>query len=118
VPDPELQVDACVPGGEIAHPPHAPVVPAPVHEAARAARRFFERRSRVTMRALGSPKTPRTLASGRNPGKAYVSDSRRRCDRSGIPRRCQSRAIRDTPESCYPQGFRRCEAPQITHTIS
>jgi hypothetical protein len=31
----------------------------------------------VITRALGSPKTPRTVGSGRNPGKAYASQSRR-----------------------------------------
>jgi hypothetical protein len=39
--------------------------------------RFFERRLRAMTRAFGSPKTPRTVGSGRNPGNAYASQSRR-----------------------------------------
>jgi hypothetical protein len=41
------------------------------------AARFFERRFSLTMRALGSPKMPRTVVSGRKPGNAYASHSRR-----------------------------------------
>jgi hypothetical protein len=73
----ELQVDARVATGEIAHAPHASVVPARVHSTTAAARRFFERRTRVMTRAFGSPKTPRTVGCGRNPGNAYASHSRR-----------------------------------------
>jgi len=38
---------------------------------------FFERRFSLTMRAFGSPKMPRTVPSGRKPGNAYASHSRR-----------------------------------------
>ena len=41
------------------------------------AARFFERRFSLTMRAFGSPKMPRTVPSGRKPGNAYASHSRR-----------------------------------------
>jgi hypothetical protein len=92
--------------GEIANQPHAPIVPTPMHATAGAADRFFERRTRVTMRTFGSPNTPRTVARGRNPGKAYASDSRR-CsfDELAIDERCQIPTASDTQESSYPQGF-------------
>src|SRR5262245_30188477 len=38
---------------------------------------FFPRRWSRRIRTLGSPKTPRTVALGRKPGKRYVSSSRR-----------------------------------------
>jgi len=41
------------------------------------ARRFFERRFSLMMRAFGSPKMPRTVPSGRKPGNAYASHNRR-----------------------------------------
>jgi hypothetical protein len=44
---------------------------------ARAAGRFFPRRSSRKIRALGSPKMPRTVASGRKPGNRKASSSRR-----------------------------------------
>jgi hypothetical protein len=44
---------------------------------ATSASRFFERRLSLMMRAFGSPKMPRTVASGRNPGIAYASHNRR-----------------------------------------
>src|SRR5262249_20926279 len=45
---------------------------------ATAANRFFERRSRRTIRTCGSPNTPRTVALARKPANEYPSD-RRRC---------------------------------------
>ena len=53
------------------------VVEYPVHSAAGAAHRFFPRHWSRRTRAFGSPKTPRTVARGRNPGKRYASASRR-----------------------------------------
>lgn len=76
-PDLELQVDARIARRQIADLPRASVVSAEILPAANAAHRFFERRSSVTMRAFGSPKTPRTICCGRNPGKAYASVRRR-----------------------------------------
>ena len=108
-PDLELQVDARVAAGEIAHPPRTPVVPAPVHATAAAADRFFERRMRVITRTCGLPNTPRTVASGRNPAKAYTSVSRR-CIFVGfaIANRCQIPQPCDMQESRYPQGVLLC----------
>jgi hypothetical protein len=42
-----------------------------------AAQRFFERRLSLIIRTFGSPNMPRTVASGRKPGNAYASQSRR-----------------------------------------
>jgi hypothetical protein len=44
---------------------------------ATSAPRFFERRLSLMMRAFGSPKMPRTVASGRKSGNTYASHSRR-----------------------------------------
>jgi hypothetical protein len=54
------------------------VVKRPMNLAANAADCFFSRRVSRIMRALGSPKTPLTTVLGENPGKRYVSWSRRR----------------------------------------
>src|SRR5262244_1305986 len=73
----DLQIDPRVAAGEVAHPPHLAVVERPRRRAAEAATSFFLCRTSRTMRALGSPKTPRTVALGLKPGKRYVSTSRR-----------------------------------------
>lgn len=74
----DVQKDARVVTRQIANAPCASVVPARVHSTTATADRFFERRLRVMTRAFGSPNTPRTAGSGRNPGNAYSSQSRRR----------------------------------------
>jgi len=53
---------------KIAHTADLAVIPPHLDATATAARRFFERRLRVITRAFGSPKIPRTVCSGRNPG--------------------------------------------------
>jgi hypothetical protein len=73
----DLQKDARVATRQIANVPRAPVVPADVRSTTATAERFFERRLRVMTRAFGSPNTPRTVGSGRNPENAYASHSRR-----------------------------------------
>jgi hypothetical protein len=75
--DLELKIDARVATRQIAYAPHCAVVPAPMQASAVGAPRFFERRFSLKMRALGSPKMPRTVPSGRKPGNAYPSHSRR-----------------------------------------
>jgi hypothetical protein len=47
-----------------------------VHAPAHTAGRFFERRTSVTTRASGSPKTPLISSSGRKPAKRYASRRR------------------------------------------
>ncbi len=76
--DLELQIHPCVAAGQIPYPARAAVVPTAMCRGAHSAPCFFERRSRVTMRAFGSPKIPRTVALGRKPGNVYESVSRRR----------------------------------------
>lgn len=73
----EFQVDARIAAGQIANLADTPVVPTRVCATTAAAKRFFERRTRVMTRAFGSPKTARTVGCGRKPGNAYASHSRR-----------------------------------------
>ena len=73
----ELEINAAVGAGQIASQPRTAVVPARVHATTGPTGVFFERRTRVMTRAFGSPKTPRTVCSGRKPWNAYASHSRR-----------------------------------------
>ena len=75
--DLDLQVDACVAARQIPYPAQPVVVERPVPLAANAADSFFPRRESRMMRALGSPKMPRTVVLGEKPGKRYVSWSLR-----------------------------------------
>src|SRR5262249_36092831 len=72
----DLQVHAGIATGQVADTPWLAVVMGALGLTADAAGRFFRRRCRVTMRALGSPKMPRTTAAGRKPGNRYVSGRR------------------------------------------
>ena len=76
-PDLDLQVDTGVATGEVAHSTGLAVVEGPMPPSTRPAGRFFPRRRSRTIRALGSPKMPRTVASGRKPGNRNASSSRR-----------------------------------------
>jgi hypothetical protein len=58
--------------------PHTAVVPARLNPPAAPAGRFFERRTRLTIRTSGSLKTPRTVCFARKPANEYPSDRRRR----------------------------------------
>lgn len=75
--DGHLQVDAGVATRQVPNPADLVGVEHPGHSAAGAARRFFPRRWSRRTRAFASPKTPRTVARWRNPGKRYASASRR-----------------------------------------
>jgi hypothetical protein len=81
-----------------------------------AAQRFFERRLSRRMRALGSPKMPRTIPSGRKPWNANASQSRRlRFAGAAI----QNLQISSTPPHAgNPAMMRLYDAltPKITHT--
>jgi hypothetical protein len=59
------------------------------------AQSFFLRRSSRTMRTLGSPNTPRTVAHGQNAGKRYTSTNRRALP---IADSCQVFEPRKTPQ--------------------
>lgn len=87
--DLHVEEDALVGRRQIAHPSMGAVVPREVARPADAADRFFERRTRATTRAFGSPKTPHTEDSGRNPEKAYASSRRRRLRDRAIPQSCR-----------------------------
>jgi len=74
--DLDFQIDARISTGEVAYPSESFVVPAGVHPATGVADGFFERRTRVMTRALGSPKRPRIFSKGRKPGNRYASSNR------------------------------------------
>ena len=69
----QIEVDAKRAAREIAYPPALPVVDTRRDTTTGAACRFFPRRSRVTTRAWGSPKTPSRRRQGRKLGKRYAS---------------------------------------------
>ena len=73
----QFQENPRVAARQIAHPANLAIVPAHLHATATAACRFFDRRLSPITRAFGSPKMPRTVGSGRKPGKQYASQSRR-----------------------------------------
>jgi len=73
----QFQKNPRVAARQIAHTPQLAVIPAHLNTTAATASRFFERRLSLITRALGSPNTPCTVGSGRNPGKIYASHSRR-----------------------------------------
>src|SRR5262245_12060349 len=70
------------------------------------------------MRTFGSPKTPRTTGSGRNPSNEYVSQSRRRrFDSLTIPNLCQilnPAKMQNIPEIPRPVPL---QALKSTHSI-
>jgi hypothetical protein len=74
----ELQEYTQVARCKVPSPTKLPIVPPGMLPSARSATRFFERRTRVTMRACGSPNTPRTSSTGRKPENRYASSKRRR----------------------------------------
>src|ERR1700758_2840153 len=74
----QLRPYAHLPTGQVTHLPDLAVVPPHLDAATASTRCFFDRRFKVTMRTFGSPKTPRTTGSARNPSNEYVSQSRRR----------------------------------------
>jgi hypothetical protein len=73
----ELEKYPRVAARKIADAADRAVVPAAMQASTTTASRFFERRLSLMMRALESPKMPRTVASGRNPGNEYASHNRR-----------------------------------------
>jgi hypothetical protein len=81
------------------------------------ASRFFERRLSLMMRAFGSPKMPRTVASGRKPGNAYASHSRRFRARQADIRK--PRQVSNTPSQAKNPAMMRVSyvlMPKSIHT--
>lgn len=64
----EVEIDSFVSTGKVADLPRPLIVEGGRDLPTNAARRFFPRRWRVTTTARGSPKSPRTVAKGSNPG--------------------------------------------------
>jgi len=79
-PNVELQIDPKRTTGKVPDPAFPAVVPTTLDPSAAAAGRFFDRRRSTMTRARGSPNTPRVVGSGRQPGNAYASHSRRGLD--------------------------------------
>jgi len=73
----EFEIYPRIAARKIAYATDGAIVPAVVQASTTTASRFFERRLSLMMRAFGSPKMPRTVPSGRKPGNAYASHSRR-----------------------------------------
>jgi len=73
----KFEIDPRIAAGQIADAPHGAIAPALVQASTITAQRFFESRTSLMMRALRSPKMPRTVPSGRKPGNAYASHNRR-----------------------------------------
>jgi len=81
------------------------------------ARRFFERRFSLMMRALGSPKIPRTVPSGRKLGNAYASHSRRfRLPAAAIKIPSSSERPHTRSKPCNDAAF-RCVKPYNPPTL-
>ena len=110
------QINACIAAREVAHPAPSSVVPARLRRPADAAMCFFARRASVITRACGSPKTPRTVVSGRKPVNVYASHSRRLRLRVGIGESCRLSA---KSQRRSPSGItgRKCISGSVfTHT--
>jgi len=71
----DLEKNARVGTGKVAHEAQLVVVERTVGRAADTANRFFPRRESRTMRAFGSPRTPGMVDWGRKPGNRYASCS-------------------------------------------
>jgi hypothetical protein len=98
--------------------PDFTVVPTRLDVATTSASRFFERRFKVTMRNFGSPKTPRTTGSARNPSNEYVSQIRlRRFDLLAIRFLCQISRPAEMPKITENPCLPAPQDPKITHSI-
>ena len=93
------------------------IVPPALRPAAGPARRFFDRRVSVMMRAWGSPKIPVTVGLGRNPGKRYASHSRRERRGVGMRRSCPILAPRRQCFHPLPERVPHPQPPLFTHSL-
>jgi hypothetical protein len=73
----QLQNNPVAAAAQVANLPKPAVVPTPARLAAAAARRFFERRSRLMISVPASPSASRIAARGRKPACLYTSNKRR-----------------------------------------
>jgi hypothetical protein len=98
---------------QVANLPHPPVVPPRLDPSATIANRFFERRSRRTIRAFGSPNKPRTVALARKPANEYPSDRRRcRFPDSAIAQRAEIERTSKLKKAPIHKLFRRYDPPK------
>ena len=100
----EFEIDPRVAAGQSANSPRGAVVPTRVRSAIRLADRFFERRDSVTMRALGSPKMPRTDTCARKPANWYASSRRFCLGKVAIAKSCQFAQPCQTAKTPIQQG--------------
>jgi len=93
---------------QVANLPRPTVIPARLDPSATIANRFFERRSRRTIRTFGSPNTPRTVALARKPANEYPSDRRRcRFPDSAIAQRAKIERSSKLKKASIHKPFRR-----------
>src|SRR5271157_5963891 len=113
-PDLDLQVHAGVATREVAHPTGLAVVESSLSPPTRPAGRFFPLRRSRKIRALGSPKMPRTVASGRKPGNRNASSSRR-----GFRIRvsCRISHLEEKEKTLEIKGFRGHHRQFSTHSV-
>src|SRR6266576_2928328 len=115
----QFQVHPRIAARQIPKLTNSAVVPTLLHAPAVATGSFFERRTRLTMRALGSPKTPRTVAVGRNPESAYASHNRRaRFFGVAMETPCLFSHYSQRLHSQFPCGFEPSLLLKSTHSIT
>ncbi|EKD31085.1 MAG: hypothetical protein ACD_77C00405G0001, partial [uncultured bacterium] len=105
--DPDFQIDARIPAGQVANPSQLLVVPARMRQPATVADGFFERRTSVMTRALGSPKMPRIFSSGRKWANRYASSRRLRLGEMAIGKSSRFLQRVQTGFCQMPQGLQR-----------
>jgi hypothetical protein len=110
----DLQVHARIATRQVADLSHFVIVEGPGRRATHPTACFFPRRTRRKMRALGSPKTPRTDALGQNPANRYVSISRRSV---GIAQACHVFPHCNTPQTLTQRHFPTSQFDFFTHSI-
>ena len=113
----DLQIDPRICARQVANSSRATVVPLRMHQSACTTDSFFERGSKVIIRAFGSPNTPRTLLSGRKPGNVYASRRRLDLDEVVIATSCQNLSRLQMPICQYGQRLQTFNVPFFTHTI-
>jgi hypothetical protein len=115
----QFQVHSRIAARQIPNLTNSAVVPTSLHAPAVATGSFFERRTRLIIRALGSPKTPRTVAVGRNPESAYASHNRRaRFFAVAMKILCLFSSYSQRLHSQFPCGFEPFLLLNSTHSMT
>jgi hypothetical protein len=113
-PDLDLQVHPGVATREVAHATGLAVIEGSLPPPTRPAGCFFPRRWSREIRALGSPKMPRTVGSGRKPVNRYASSSR--CG-FRIRASCQFFRPEEKEKPLASKGFRGLHTRFSTHSV-